>query len=134
QRFSQFEILSFCDLLAGLIGSKMMRLIEHNQIPARCFQYLLEACRSLESVDARDQTVVLGERIGLPICNVALAAEYFEIQMKSHIQLSLPVVHKAGGHNHQSPRQFTARCEFSEHERSLDSLSQSDAIGNQESA
>ena len=59
ERLGKLVVLRFADLATRTIGSEVMRLVKHHQVPARRLEQPLDACWPLQSVNARDQPVVL---------------------------------------------------------------------------
>ena len=108
QSLRKFEVLRLRDFLARLIGRQVMGFVEHNQIPTGRCEELMESRWTLQCVNACDKTVVFRKGVRLPVGDIALASEYFEVQMKCFIQLALPVVYQACWNHHQCPGQFTA--------------------------
>jgi len=105
----------------------MVGLVEHDQIPSRSCQQLLDALGAFERVDAGDQPVVLGKRVALAVGDVAFAAEDLEIQVERLVQFPPPVLDQAGGHDQQRPRQFAPRRQLAKDHGDFDRLAQ--AIG-----
>ena len=65
---------------------------------------------------------MLGKRIGLAVSDVALGAEYFELQVEHLVQFTMPVVHQTGRHDHQRPVQFATACQLTQDQRRLNRL------------
>ncbi|MCY1557956.1 hypothetical protein D9M68_948510 [compost metagenome] len=60
-----------------------MRFIKHHQIPTRRVQEALDARWALQGVDAGDQSVVLGEGVGLAVGDVTLGAEHSKSRLNT---------------------------------------------------
>jgi hypothetical protein len=63
QRLGELVILGLPNLAADLIGGQVMGFVEDDEVPSRRFENALYSRRSLQRVDAGDQTVVLGEGV-----------------------------------------------------------------------
>ena len=75
--------------------------------------------------------MVLGERVGLPIGDVALASEDLEIEVEHLVKLAMPIVDQAGRHHHKGALQFTPAGELSKDQRGLDRLAEADFVSDQ---
>ena len=134
QRLGELVVLRLRDLLAVAVGRQVVRLVEDHEIPRRRFEQPLDARRALERVDAGDEPVVLGEGVRLAVGDVALAAEHLEVEVEDLVQLAVPVVDEARGHDHQRAVQLAAACQFAQDQRRLDRLAEPDLVGDQEAA
>ena len=109
QRLGELVVLRFPDPVSAAECRQMVRLVKHDQVPWRRILQSLHALGPLQRVDAGDQPVVLGERVGLAVGHVAFAAEHLEVEIEDLIEFAVPVVHQAGRHHHESALQFSAR-------------------------
>ncbi len=132
QCLGQFVISRLPDLPAVAVCRQMMGFVEHHQVPARCVQQTLDSSRTLQGVDAGDQAVVFGERVGLAVRNVAFGTEHLEVKAENLVQLSVPVMHQSGGHHHQRALEFATAGKLAQDQGSLDGLAQPDFVGNEE--
>ena len=131
QGLRQLVVLGLPDLATRTVGGQVVSLVEYHQVPARCGQQPLYACRALECVNAGDEPIVLGEGVSLAVGDVALRAEHLEFEVEHFIQLAVPIVHQPCRHYHQRAHKFTPAGQLSEDERSFDGLAQPHLVGNQ---
>ena len=131
QGFGQLVVFGLPDLAASAVCREVMRFVENHQIPTRRIQQALDARRALQGVDAGDQSVVLGESVGLAVSDVALGAEHLEVEVEHFVQLAMPVVHQTRWHHHQRAGQFAPAGQLPKNECRLYGLTQSDLVGDE---
>ena len=134
QDLGQFVVLGLLDLAAAAVGGQVVRFVEDHEIPGRGLLQAFDPGSHFQRVDAGDEPVMLGERVGLAVGDVALAAENLEIEVEDLVQFSVPVVDQPGRHDHQGAIQFAPAGQFPQNQCRLDRLAQADFISDQEAA
>ena len=74
ERLTELEVLRLPHPVAILGRSKVVSLVEHDQVPGRCLEETPRAGWPLESVDASYETVVLYEGVAAPVGDIPLGS------------------------------------------------------------
>ena len=100
ERFTKLIVFGLSDFSARAMCCQMMGFIKNHQVPSRCIKEPLDTRRALQCVDAGNQPIMLCERVGLSVGNIALGAEHLEIKIENIIQFFMPIIHQPCRNNY----------------------------------
>ena len=132
ERLGELVVLGLVQLPAGAEGRQVVRLVDDGQIPPGCFKQSPDSRTPLQGVDARDQAIMLGERVCLSVGDVPFRPEHLEFEVEDFVQLLMPVVDESCGNHHQRALQLSSACQFAQNERGLDGLPEAYLVGDEE--
>jgi hypothetical protein len=77
---------------------------------------------------------VFREGVRLSICHVTFATEHLEIEVENFVEFAVPIVDKAGRHNHERSCQLSPTSQLAQDQRSLNCFAKPYLVSNQEAA